>query len=58
VLYINDDYSGGEVFFPLINLRIKPKKNEFLIFPSAYLFVHEVSEVQDSNRFVIVGFGK
>lgn len=58
VLYLNDDFSGGEIFFPLINLRIKPKKNEFLIFPSSYLFVHEVSEVQDANRFVIVGFAK
>jgi hypothetical protein len=58
VLYINDDYVGGEIFFPLINLRIQPKKNEFLVFPSAYLFTHEVSEVRDADRFVIVGFGK
>ena len=32
VYYINDDYTGGEIFFPYINLEVKPKKDEFLVF--------------------------
>lgn len=58
VYYVNDGYSGGEIYFPLINITVKPEKNQFLIFPSAYLFVHQVSEVMDKTRFAIVGFAQ
>jgi Rps23 Pro-64 3,4-dihydroxylase Tpa1-like proline 4-hydroxylase len=58
VYYVNDGYSGGEIYFPLINLTVKPEKNQFLIFPSAYLFVHQVSEVSDDTRFAVVGFAQ
>lgn len=58
VFYINDDYEGGEISFPFLNITIKPKANQFLIFPSAYLFVHKIDEVKKSRRLAIVGFAQ
>ena len=58
LVYINDDYEGGEISFPFLNITIKPKANQLLIFPSAYLFVHSISEVKKSRRLAIVGFAQ
>lgn len=58
VFYVNDDYEGGEISFPFLNISIKPKANQFLIFPSAYLFVHKIEEVKKSRRLAIVGFAQ
>ena len=40
ILYLNDDYIGGEIFFPKENLRIKPKAGSCLLFPSCFMFPH------------------
>ena len=32
LIYLNDDFSGGETFFPKINLKIKPQKGKVLLF--------------------------
>jgi hypothetical protein len=58
VYYVNDDYDGGEITFPYINITIKPKANQFLIFPSSYLFMHSVSKVEKFRRLAIVGFAQ
>lgn len=34
IIYLNDDYEGGETYFKNINLRIKPKKGKGVIFKS------------------------
>lgn len=51
VYYINDDYTGGEIFFPYINLEVKPKKDEFLLFPSTNLFSHYAKEVVTGTKY-------
>lgn len=51
VYYINDDYTGGEIFFPYINLEVKPKKDEFLVFPSTNLFSHYAKEVVTGTKY-------
>jgi hypothetical protein len=42
IYYINDDYEGGEINFPWHNLKIKPKANSFITFPSNKEYLHEV----------------
>ena len=51
VYYINDDYTGGEIFFPYIKLEVKPKKDEFLVFPSTNLFSHYAKEVLTGTKY-------
>lgn len=51
VYYINDDYSGGELEFPYINLSIKPSSGELLIFPSTNLFSHKARPVISGVKY-------
>jgi hypothetical protein len=51
VYYINDDYLGGEINFKYIDLELKPKKDEFLVFPSTNLFSHYAKEVIAGTKY-------
>jgi predicted 2-oxoglutarate/Fe(II)-dependent dioxygenase YbiX len=51
VYYINDDYTGGEINFPDHNLKIKPKANSFITFPSNSDYWHEVLENTGKERY-------
>lgn len=56
VFYINDNYDGGEIKFKNLDISIKPKKNQLIIFPSSYLFFHVISKVTSGERFIITNF--
>jgi predicted 2-oxoglutarate/Fe(II)-dependent dioxygenase YbiX len=51
VYYINDDYTGGEIYFPDHGLEIKPKPNSLIIFPGNENYLHGVREIIDNNRY-------
>lgn len=46
VAYFNDDYLGGDVYFPEIGVSFKPKRGSCLVFPSDDLFLHGVKPVK------------
>lgn len=50
LLYFNDDYEGGNLFFPDKNISIKPDSGSVIIFPSE--FNHGVSLVSGNSRFL------
>jgi len=52
--YLNDDYEGGDVEFKRHGLRFKAQKNQLLIFPSNFVYNHEVYPVTDGLRYVVV----
>jgi hypothetical protein len=59
ILYINDDYNEGELFFKNLNLKLKPKPGEMLFFPGDKKHEHGVKHVTDGPiRYVLVGFIK
>lgn len=60
ILYINDDYKDGTLFFENIeNSDIRPKPGTLLIFPGNDQFQHGVRHVTEGPiRYVIVGFIK
>jgi hypothetical protein len=59
ILYLNDDYVGGELFFEKNGLEIKPEKKSMLIFPGNDKFEHGVKHVgKGPIRYVLVGFIK
>lgn len=42
IMYINDDYSEGELFFRNLDLKIVPPAKSLLIFPSGEKYLHGV----------------
>jgi len=51
IYYINDDYDGGEINFMDHGLKIKPKSNSFVTFPSNADYWHEVLENTGKERY-------
>lgn len=59
ILYLNDDYVDGELFFPINGLEFKPKPGTMLIFPGNAEYNHGVKHVGAGPiRYVLVGFIK
>jgi hypothetical protein len=59
IVYINDDYNDGELFFKNLDISLKPKPKTLLIFPGNEKYEHGVKTVSDGPiRYVIVGFIK
>lgn len=54
VAYPNDDYEGGELYFRLQNLNIKPKAGDLFIFPSNYMYPHRAMPVTSGTKYSIV----
>jgi Rps23 Pro-64 3,4-dihydroxylase Tpa1-like proline 4-hydroxylase len=53
VIYLNNEYTGGEIFFPKQNKRISPDPGDLIIFPGNYNYPHEVVEILSGNRYTI-----
>lgn len=54
VAYVNDDYEGGELYFRLQDLMIKPKAGDLFIFPSNYMYPHRAMPVHSGTKYAIV----
>jgi len=52
---LNDDYEGGEFVFNT-NHKVKLKTGDLLIFPSNFLYAHEVKEITKGNRYSYVSW--
>lgn len=52
--YPNDDYVGGGLRFPKLNLDIQPQAGDLYIFPSTYLFSHIAMPVTEGKKYSIV----
>jgi hypothetical protein len=59
IIYINDDYVDGELFFPNLDITLRPKPGDLLFFPGDQKHEHGVKHVGEGPiRYVIVGFIK
>lgn len=56
IMYLNDNYEGGELNFPTLNISIKPKKGSLIIWPG-YL-THSISEISSGTRYTMPIFLK
>lgn len=51
VMYLNDDYVGGEIEFINSGVKIKPEAGSIIFFPSNFLYIHEVYPITDGFRY-------
>jgi len=51
---LNDDYEGGEFAFFSRELKYKPKKGSCIMFPSNFMYPHEIMPVTSGTRYSII----
>lgn len=51
LFYLNEDYEGGELYFPLQNVKFKPKKGAAYFFPGDKNYIHGVTEIKSGIRY-------
>jgi hypothetical protein len=56
VMYLNDDYEGGEIYFPNLGLELKPAPRTLIVFPGTLFFLHGVRRVTRGMRHTIASF--
>ena len=54
VLYLNDDYEGGDFIFPDLKVRVRPEPGMLVCFPSNHHYKHGVEPVTRGQRYSIV----
>lgn len=54
VYFLNDDFDGGELFFPKLDLNIEPEAGALVCFPSDHNYIHGVKPVTAGRRFTVV----
>jgi predicted 2-oxoglutarate/Fe(II)-dependent dioxygenase YbiX len=54
VYFLNDDFAGGELVFPALDLTIRPEAGALVCFPSDHNFVHGVNPVTAGHRYTVV----
>lgn len=54
IMYLNDNFEGGELEFPELGLTIKPQRGLIITFPSYCEFAHGVKPVIKGERNALV----
>jgi len=56
IVYLNDDYRGGEFYFTARNTLITPQKGMLLAFTAGFYHEHAVLRVEGSERLTMPFF--
>ena len=54
MMYPNDDYEGGEVYFPRQGIEFKPTAGDVYVYPSGFAFPHGTRPVKSGTRYCVV----
>lgn len=57
LLYLNDDYEGGDLYFKHLQFQYKPRAGDLLTFPSNHIFTHESRPIIRGSKFALVSWG-
>lgn len=56
LLYLDDDYEGGKLYFPRFDFRLRPRSGMLVLFPSDARYAHCAEPVISGERHVIVSW--
>lgn len=56
ILYMNDVEEGGETEFLYQSLRIKPKRNRFILWPAYYTHLHRGNPPLSGTKYIMTGW--
>jgi predicted 2-oxoglutarate/Fe(II)-dependent dioxygenase YbiX len=51
IIYLNDDYEGGELYFPNQKIQFKPKVGAAYFFPGDMNYIHGITEIVSGIRY-------
>ena len=54
VVYLNDDYDGGEIEWNRFGLKVKPSAGSIAIFPSTFIYEHASHDIKDGTKYAVV----
>ncbi len=54
LLYTNEDYEGGAVYFHNFDLRIQPSRGMLIAFPSDHRYLHAAEDIVSGTRYAVV----
>jgi hypothetical protein len=55
VIYLNDNYEGGELYFPRLDkLKYKPKVGDIVLCPSNYIYEHASNDIIKGTKYAVV----
>jgi len=53
-MYFNDDYDGGELWFPYLDITYKPMRGDIVLFPSTFIYAHAAKQVTKGTKYSAV----
>ncbi len=56
LLYVNDDYEGGTLYFPNFDFRLTPGAGMLVAFPSDHRYMHAAETLVSGERFALVSW--
>lgn len=56
VLYLNDDYEGGELYLPRQDITIRPKRGMLVSLPAGLSHEHAVTRIERGSRTTMAFF--
>ena len=56
VLFLNDDFEGGDFVFPELRVRVRPEPGMLVCFPSTHEYLHGVEPVTKGTRYSMVNW--
>ena len=56
LLYLNDDFEGGELSFYKLRYQVWPRAGAAVMFPSDHRFFHQAEKVTKGTRYAIVSW--
>jgi predicted 2-oxoglutarate/Fe(II)-dependent dioxygenase YbiX len=54
LVYLNDDFEGGEIEFKHFNIKLKPKPGTLILFPSNFAYMHVAHPITKGTKYALV----
>jgi predicted 2-oxoglutarate/Fe(II)-dependent dioxygenase YbiX len=56
LIYLNDDFEGGELTFNRLNYSYHPTAGDLVLFPSTNLYLHQAQQVTRGTKYALVSW--
>ena len=58
IIYLNSDFEGGELYYPNLDIVVKPEPGLLAIHPGTLKYLHGVKPVIGNTRYTLTSFFK